>query len=84
MKTRKWAPETLTPWRPDRTAAAAVEQDVDHIVGVAAGAGNALPRADAELVWLAYSAEHCATWLTLDGVPDEVVLRTIVKYTRES
>ena len=83
MKKRKWGPETLTTWRPDRKAAAAVEQDVDRIVGVAASAGYALPRADAELVWLAHSAQLFATWLILDNVPDEVVLRIIERHTRK-
>lgn len=82
MKKRKWGPETLTTWRPDRKAAAAVEQDVDRIVGVAASAGYALPRADAELVWLAHSAQHCATWLMLENLPDDVVLQTIERHTR--
>ena len=83
MKPRKWAPEALTTWRPDRTTAADVERDVDRIVGVAAAAGYALPRADAELVWLAHSAELCATWRTLEDLPDEVVLRIIERYTRK-
>jgi hypothetical protein len=81
MKRRRWAPEAISAWRPDRTTAAEVERDVDRIVGVASDAEYALPRADAELVWLAYSAEHCATWLTLESVPDEALLRIIVKYT---
>ncbi len=64
-------------------AAEEVERDVDRIVAVAASAGYALPRADAELVWLAHSAQHCATWLILDNVPDDVVLRIIERYTRK-
>lgn len=83
METRKWAPEALTTWRPDRKAAVGVELDVDRIVGVAASTGYALPRADAELVWLAHSAQLCATWLILDNVPDEIVLRIIERYTRK-
>jgi hypothetical protein len=82
MKTRRWAPEALTAWRPDRKAAAEVEQDVDRIVAVAASAGYSLPRADAELVWLAHSAGLYATWRTLEDVPDDVVLRVIVRLTR--
>jgi hypothetical protein len=84
MKTRQWGPGTLAAWRPDRKAAAEVERDIDRIVGVAARAGYSLPRADAELVWLAHSAQHCATWLILDNVPDDVVLRIIEGYTRKS
>jgi hypothetical protein len=81
MKTRKWGPGTLAAWRPDRKAAAEVERDIDRIAGVAARAGYSLPRADAELVWLAHSAQLCATWRTLEDVPDEVVQRIIVRYT---
>lgn len=81
MKRRRWAPEAISAWRPDRTTAVEVERDVDRIVGVASDAGYALPRADAELVWLAHSAELCATWLTLEDAPNEVLLRIIVKYT---
>jgi hypothetical protein len=84
VRRRRWAPEAISAWRPDRETAAEVERDVDRIVGVAANAGYALPRADAELVWLAHSAELCATWLALDNAPDEVLLRIIVWYTRES
>jgi hypothetical protein len=82
MKTRRWAPEAISVWRPDRTTAAEVERDVDRIVGVAAAAGYALPRADAELVWLAHSAERCATWLNLENSTDETLLQTIGRYTR--
>ncbi len=83
MKHRRWAPEAISAWRSDRTIAAEVERDVDRIVGVASDAGYALPRADAELVWLAHSAELCATWLTLENASDEVLLRIIVRYTRK-
>ena len=82
MRTRKWGPGAIATWRHDRKAAAEVERDVDRIVGVAASAGYALPRADAELVWLAHSAQLCATWRTLEDVPDEVVLRVIMRLTR--
>ena len=64
-------------------AAEEVEKDVDRIVAVAASAGYALPRADAELVWLAHSAQLSATWLILDNVPDDVVLRIIERHTRK-
>ncbi len=64
-------------------AAEEVEKDVDRIVAVAASAGYALPRADAELVWLAHSAQLCATWLILDNVPDDGVLRIIERHTRK-
>jgi hypothetical protein len=81
MKARRWAPEAISAWRPDWKTSAEVERDVDRLVGVAADAHYALPRADAELVWLAHSAELCATWLNLEDSTDEVLLRIIVKYT---
>lgn len=84
MKTRRWGPGTSAPWRHDQKVAAEVERDIDRIVGVAARAGYSLPRADAELVWLAHSAQLCATWLILDNVPDDVVLRIIERHTRKS
>ena len=82
MLVRRWAPEAQTAWRNDGESAASVELDVDRLVNVALASGFVLPRADAELVWLAHSAEHYARWLSLESMSDEQLRDTLERYTR--
>jgi hypothetical protein len=82
MRVWRWAPEAQTAWRSDRESAANVEVDVDQLVRVALASGFVLPRADAELVWLAHSADHHARWLSLEGMSDEQLRETLERHTR--